>query len=165
MCPVSSRASSSLPGIAAAAALVFGSAAMAKGPFDGLEMDVIGQGQVPKGPTSRIALPRAPRAGDPASGATGYQDSIADSLIRGEGTAESDARAGTAGFSAVEGAAGAARPAEPIAAPIERPIETLPPADIISAPAEAIRPPDAIPTPVEPVRPETIAAPPERPAP
>jgi hypothetical protein len=33
--------------------------AQAKGPFDGLEMDVIGADELPKGPTARIALPRA----------------------------------------------------------------------------------------------------------
>ncbi|MGQ0697357.1 MAG: hypothetical protein ACT4PZ_03845 [Panacagrimonas sp.] len=67
-----------------AAALMFAAQASAKSPFDGLEMDVIGAGQVPNGPTARIALPRPLAPGAETGGMTGYEDSIADSLIHGE---------------------------------------------------------------------------------
>lgn len=66
-------------------ACLMASLACAKGPFDGLEMDVIAPGQTPKGPTARIALPRGPGSGPLAiDGAAAYEDSIADSLIRGD---------------------------------------------------------------------------------
>lgn len=142
-----------------AAAVVFAPAAMAKGPFDGLEMDVIAPGQMPKGPTKRIALPRAPGAStDSASGATGYQDSIADSLINGESAPITRSESAT-GLSVREEAigAGVARPAEAIVEPL-RPPELLPP--------EPVRPPELIAAPIEPIAPpETNVTPPARPMP
>ncbi len=73
----------------AVASLLFASPAWAKGPFDGLEMDVIAPGETPQGATSRIALPTAVNRPGSAplsmDGASGYQDAIADSLLRGDG--------------------------------------------------------------------------------
>lgn len=98
---------------------------MAKGPFDGLEMDVIGPGQTPSGAAARIALPRPSGAGaDSGRGASGYEDSIADSLLGSGGPSAALGGADSGGPGAVAGpsAPGIAGPEpEPMPMPMPEP--------------------------------------------
>jgi hypothetical protein len=74
----------------AAVVLLEAPLAIAAGPLDDLEMDVIRPGQLPKGQPARIGLPRPSTTADPAGGVSGYQDAIPDSLLREGGQVGGD---------------------------------------------------------------------------